>query len=167
MSKQPPKISDDEKAEFHAAMQVFDAPAARPATQTNEGLKPLAMMSAATPADVSGHDLLRFSRSGLQHRVFAQLKRGHVAIDAKCDLHGFTIAQAELTLTAFLERAQQVGWRCVLIVHGKGLTQGHAIPPLKNFVNHWLRQVRNVLGFSSAQAKDGGTGAVYVLLKRS
>ncbi|MDH3415597.1 MAG: Smr/MutS family endonuclease, partial [Gammaproteobacteria bacterium] len=36
---------------------------------------------------------------------------------------------------------------------------------LKNSVNHWLRKWSSVLAFVSARQVDGGTGAVYVLLR--
>ncbi|EXJ09223.1 Smr domain protein [Nitrincola nitratireducens] len=38
---------------------------------------------------------------------------------------------------------------------------------IKSCVNDWLQQIPQVLAFTSAQPKDGGTGAVYVLLKRN
>ena len=56
--------------------------------------------------------------------------------------------------------------QCVRVVHGKGLRSGPRGPVLKASVNRWLRQWDDVLAFVSAPARDGGTGAVYVLLRR-
>ena len=50
-------------------------------------------------------------------------------------------------------------------MHGKGLRSGPAGPVLKNSVQHWLSQWDEVLAFVSAQPRDGGSGALYVLLK--
>jgi DNA-nicking Smr family endonuclease len=57
--------------------------------------------------------------------------------------------------------------RCVRIIHGKGKSSEGKLPVLKGKVNSWLRQRDEVIAFCSARPSDGGTGAVYVLLKRS
>jgi DNA-nicking Smr family endonuclease len=55
--------------------------------------------------------------------------------------------------------------RCALITHGKG--EGRQEPAkLKSCVNHWLRQLDQVLAFHSAQKQHGGLGATYVLIKK-
>jgi DNA-nicking Smr family endonuclease len=53
----------------------------------------------------------------------------------------------------------------VRIVHGKGKRSGNRGPVLKHLVNHWLQRMDAVLAFGSARAVDGGSGAVYVLLR--
>jgi DNA-nicking Smr family endonuclease len=53
----------------------------------------------------------------------------------------------------------------VRIIHGKGYRSGARGPVLKNAVNLWLRRHLDVMAFASARAIDGGTGAVYVLLR--
>ncbi|MDH5660200.1 MAG: Smr/MutS family endonuclease, partial [Gammaproteobacteria bacterium] len=55
--------------------------------------------------------------------------------------------------------------RYVRIIHGKGYRSEQKIPVLKTHVAYWLPQHRDVMAFSSAQARDGGTGALYVILK--
>lgn len=52
----------------------------------------------------------------------------------------------------------------VKIVHGKGAHTGQTL--LKTYVNGWLPQLPDVLAFVSALPRDGGAGAVYVLLRR-
>ncbi|MDT8407876.1 MAG: Smr/MutS family protein, partial [Methylococcales bacterium] len=86
-------------------------------------------------------------------------------LEAELDLHGLTAQQAQLTLQDFLRYALQRGKRCVRIVHGKGYRSPDAAPVLKNQVNSWLRQYAAVLAFTSAAPRDGGTGAVWVLLR--
>ncbi len=82
------------------------------------------------------------------------------------DLHGLTALQAREALRQFLAEAVQRGLGCVRVVHGKGLRSGPRGPVLKHAVNTWLRKVDAVLAFVSAPRRDGGTGAVYVLLAR-
>ena len=76
------------------------------------------------------------------------------------------IEEAGKSLTQFLEEAQSVGIRCVIVIHGKGTRSSESRPVLKTQVNHWLRDSPAVLAFSSTQPKHGGTGSGYVLLKK-
>jgi DNA-nicking Smr family endonuclease len=57
----------------------------------------------------------------------------------------------------------------LLIVHGKGQSknQGKQTAVLKGYVNHWLRELEAVQAFHSARPAHGGTGAIYVLLRKS
>lgn len=118
------------------------------------------------PADVETGEELFYVRPGLQHSVIRKLRRGQYAIEAELDLHGCTVPQARERLDTFLRSARGVGKRCVRVVHGKGKTSEGKLPVLKGKVNVWLRQKGDVMAFCSAIPRDGGTGAVYVLLKR-
>jgi DNA-nicking Smr family endonuclease len=114
----------------------------------------------------TGEELF-FARSGLQHSVLRKLRRGQYAVAAELDLHGLTAAAAREQLAAFLIACRQRDLRCVRIIHGKGNGSVQRRPVLKGKVNHWLQQRDEVLAFCSARPVDGGTGAVYVLLKRA
>jgi len=110
---------------------------------------------------------LEFSRPGVQKKLLRKFRQGKLGCEAELDLHGFTSDQARRELVQFLERCQFLGMRCVRVIHGKGYgsQDGHGV--LKSKVNNWLRQYPEVIAFNSAQAADGGTGAVYVLLRRA
>ncbi|WJW76606.1 Smr/MutS family protein [Thiohalobacter sp. IOR34] len=112
----------------------------------------------------TGEELL-FARPGLQGRLLKRLRRGQLPIDAECDLHGLTVAEARQVLAEFLLHSRLNRQCCVRIIHGKGHGSVQRIPVLKRKVDHWLRQRDEVLAFCSARPVDGGTGAVYVLLK--
>jgi DNA-nicking Smr family endonuclease len=116
--------------------------------------------------DIETSEDLVFARPGLQQRVLRQLRRGQIAIEAELDLHGHTVPEAREALSLFLRNAQSAGKRCVRVIHGKGLGAAGKLPVLKVKVNSWLRQRGSVLAFCSARPQDGGTGAVYVLLRR-
>lgn len=118
------------------------------------------------PAELETGDELLFFRPGLQHSVLRRLRRGQFTIEAEFDLHGMTVPVARQALAEFLHAAGAHGQRCVRIIHGKGHGSHQRKPVLKSKVDHWLRQRRDVLAFCSARQVDGGTGAVYVLLRR-
>lgn len=113
-------------------------------------------------AEIETGEELWFCRPGLQLTLLRKLRRGQFTVQGELDLHGMTVPVARQALADFL-RAR--GARCVRIIHGKGLGSRHRRPVLKNKVNAWLQQRDEVLAFCSARPVDGGTGAVYVLLR--
>ncbi len=119
-----------------------------------------------SPDIETGEELL-FVRTGIQQRVLRKFRRGQYAIQAELDLHGRTVLEARELVSQFLLRARASNKRCVRIIHGKGLSSLAKLPVLKVKVNGWLRQMDIVLAFCSARPNDGGTGAVYVLLKKA
>jgi DNA-nicking Smr family endonuclease len=110
---------------------------------------------------------LRFQRPSVGRRTMRKLARGSFSVQDEIDLHGMTVPEAKNALLDFVERCELRGYTCVCIVHGKGLGSGHRGPILKGKVNKWLRQWDKVLAFVSTRQVDGGTGAVYVLLRKS
>ncbi len=115
--------------------------------------------------EVSGSETLAHARPGIQKRVLQRLKRGQLATGAELDLHGMTAAAARAALLVFIDVCCEQQIRSVRIIHGKGYGSGNAAPVLKNRVNSWLRQHHDVLAFNSARIEDGGSGALYVLLR--
>jgi DNA-nicking Smr family endonuclease len=113
----------------------------------------------------TGEELL-FRRAHLSGRLLERLRRGEFAVEDEIDLHGLTALEARDALRGFLGEALSRRLACVRVVHGKGLRSGPRGPVLKHAVNVWLRKVDAVLAFASAPRRDGGTGAVYVLLAR-
>jgi DNA-nicking Smr family endonuclease len=114
---------------------------------------------------VAGSDVLAFQRPGVRTQVVRRLRRGLVPVEYELDLHGLSQAAARDQLVTFLARSRDAGARCVRIIHGKGYRSGSRGPILKIAVDSWLRRHSDVLAFTSARALDGGTGAVYVLLR--
>lgn len=108
---------------------------------------------------------LHYGEHHLQRQQYRDLKQGKIRCEAQLDLHGFRIDPAADALVQFITHAHRQNKRCVRVIHGKGGRYGEA-PVLKNHVNHWLKQLPEVLAFHSACARDGGSGALYVLLKR-
>lgn len=109
-------------------------------------------------------DSLSYARPGVGADVLRKLRRGHWALQGEVDLHGLRSDAARLVLVQFLQHSMQRGWRCVRIIHGKGLGSPGKVPVLKGKVHSWLVQKSEVLAFVQARADEGGAGAVVVLL---
>ena len=116
--------------------------------------------------EVDGGEVLSFCRDGIQKNVFKKLRSGGYRISDELDLHGLSVKQAKEILVFYIQEAAQFEGCCIRIIHGKGLSSGKQKSVLKTYINHWLSEHDRVLAFHSAKVKDGGTGAVYVLLKR-
>jgi DNA-nicking Smr family endonuclease len=143
----------------------------KPAASAMENLDetmPLIGVEGTTAADsdaVTVDGALAFQRAGVRIQVMRRLRRGLYPIDGELDLHGLTQSAARDQLADFIARSRDSGLRCVRIIHGKGYRSGARGPVLKTAVNLWLRRHMDVLAFVSARAIDGGTGAMYVLLR--
>ncbi len=112
-------------------------------------------------------DTLAFRRPELGPDVLRKLRRGVWALQGQIDLHGLRTEEAREALGRFLRDAQMREWRCVRVVHGKGLGSPGKIPVIKDKVKRWLVQSDRVLAFVQARGDDGGAGALIVLLQSS
>jgi DNA-nicking Smr family endonuclease len=110
---------------------------------------------------------LSYTRPGVGIDVAKKLRQGAWVIQAQLDLHGMRRDQARDNLGEFLRKCLRSGFRCVRIIHGKGLGSINKEPVLKNKVRNWLIQKDEVIAFSQATAADGGSGALIVLLRAS
>lgn len=110
-------------------------------------------------------DALSFRRPGVGLDVTRKLRKGGWTIQGEIDLHGHRREEAREALSNFLRDATKRGWRCVRVVHGKGLGSPGKTPVLKGKVHGWLAQKDEVLAFVQARADEGGAGAVVVLLR--
>jgi DNA-nicking Smr family endonuclease len=112
-------------------------------------------------------EALSFRRPGLGPDVVRKLRRGDWRLQGQLDLHGLRREDARQALADFIREAHKSGWRCVRVVHGKGLGSPGKTPVLKNRVNSWLVQKKEVMAFAQARPADGGAGALVVLLMPS
>lgn len=118
------------------------------------------------PSELQPGDMLSYCQPGIQYKVFRKLRAGQYRVAAELDLHGLNARQAKQILLEFLYHVHPGVGECVRIIHGKGNRSDHRGPVIKTKANHWLRQHDRVLAFHSARPVDGGTGAIYVLLRR-
>ncbi|MCC7069323.1 MAG: Smr/MutS family protein [Burkholderiales bacterium] len=144
----------------HPRQRALDERAALAASQAAENPSP---MSWDIGADIE--DEQSFLRAGVGPDVLRRLRRGEWTINAEIDLHAHNQDQAHAALGEFLRMARLGGWRCVRIIHGKGLGSHRRLPVLRNKVRRWLQQRDEVLAYCEPRPHGGGSGAVLVLLR--
>lgn len=131
-------------------------------------LGPLPQLPPVTVPEVT----VRPKLAPIERQLRQKLSRGRMAPDAMIDLHGLRQREASVALRNFLVRAQAEGARLVLVVTGKGerlASSGLTPGILRKNVPNWLRSMEYqpvVAGFEEAARPHGGTGALYVRLRR-
>ncbi len=172
---------DDDLAAFRSAMADVKRqpvtqhvapdkplPSTRPRQAELDELAVLAeMLDGPDPETFESGDTLTYRADGIQDSVWRRLRRGGYRIEAELDLHGLNRDKARVAVVGFLAQCQDRRQRCVRIIHGKGNGSPNSGPVIKRLLDGWLRKRRDVLAFSSARPHDGGTGAIYVLLRSS
>jgi DNA-nicking Smr family endonuclease len=169
-------LSDDERALWDTVTRAV-APLRK--RKTRKPAEPVGLAPAAEPAAKLARSVKIApapkpspSLAPLGRRMRSKLARGTQSIDDRIDLHGMTQADAHAALSDFLRRAQARGARMVLVITGKGARADDAFAErgiLKRQVPHWLEGAALrplVVGFESAGPGHGGTGALYVRLRR-
>lgn len=108
-----------------------------------------------------------FVRADAAPDTARNLRRGQWPAGAELDLHGLRVEQARHAVLSFLDECLEHGIRCVRIVHGKGHGSQGLEPVLKDKVRTWLVQKTEVMAFSQAAEREGGAGALLVLLRQT
>ncbi|MCD6561774.1 MAG: Smr/MutS family protein [Deltaproteobacteria bacterium] len=128
------------------------------------------LVSGITDMDITFSDeFIEGSMPGFSRKLMQRLKKGEFPVQDYLDLHGLVKQEAESRIRDFLLQNHRLGLRCVLVVHGRGLNSENHIPVLKKLLPVWLNRgpvKKIVLAFSTARSYDGGTGAIYILLRR-
>ena len=154
---------EDDRDAFAAAMRGVKRLRATPRVVGSAPRRP-ALRAAAQPPPTSGP--AEPADTQLLKQLKRRLRRGELEIAAELDLHGATAAEAPALLDAFLAECREHGVRCARVVHGKGRRSGPEGPVLKGTVHERLARASGVLGFVTAEPRDGGSGAVVVFLDR-
>jgi DNA-nicking Smr family endonuclease len=160
------RLEPDDQAAPPEAIEPPPAPVPDIVPPQLAGAASAPLARAADPAVHQPRKLGRSGVPGLDRRTGEKLRRGRMEIAGRIDLHGMSQEKAHVALLGFVVHHWRVGSRCVLIITGKG-PRGEGI--LRSAVPRWLADAPlkdKVLSFSDAQPADGGSGALYVLLKR-
>ena len=115
--------------------------------------------------EIEAGDEWSYVRPGMSRQTLRRLRRGYWGIREDLDLHGLTRDEARQELIAFLDACTRKKYRCVRIIHGKGLSSKNREPVLKTRIGNWLVQRDDVLAFCQTRPEDGGGGAILILLK--
>lgn len=112
-------------------------------------------------------DILSFKRAGIQDGVFRKFRLGKYRIDGRLDLHRKTVVEARAEVFGFVAEAMSYDLRCLIVLHGKGERNIEQPAKLKSYVAKWLKEIPDVMAYHSAQKQHGGSGALYILLRKS
>ncbi|MDR1494843.1 MAG: Smr/MutS family protein [Rickettsiales bacterium] len=107
---------------------------------------------------------------GIDRRADRKLRAGKIKIDRKIDFHGLTLDEAFDSLVYNLVQAQEAGLRCVLVITGKGKNTEPGRISIKSQIGNWLKipiLASKIIKYIDATSRHGGTGALYILLKRN
>ncbi|WP_083238382.1 DNA endonuclease SmrA [Salinivibrio sp. SS3] len=115
---------------------------------------------------VKPDEVMAYKRDGVQDGVFRKLRLGKYDVNARLDLHKMSLEKARDEILRFLKQCQRMDVRTVIIVHGKG-ERSNPQAMMKSYVCQWLQQISDVLCYHSALRHQGGTGALYVMIKKS
>ena len=116
---------------------------------------------------VAPNEVLSYRSAGAQPFLLKKLKNGEYREADFIDLHGKTVDEAYEYVRRYILFARQQGYRCVLIIHGKGERDYlKRKATLKSYVAHWLKQMPEVIAYHSAPDWKGGVGALMVILKK-
>ncbi len=106
---------------------------------------------------------------GLDPLVIAKIRAGQYSPEAHIDLHGLNAEQAYAALLEFVRHSYNQGRRSLVVVTGRGKNSPGGFAVLRQHMQDWLTKdplKRVVLAFCTAQPKDGGAGALYVMLRK-
>lgn len=134
----------------------------RAATDGDDSGLSLAPIPMLNPLDPVG-----WRHDGVQEGVYRNLRLARYTIDARLDLLGKTPMQARDELTNFIDECLRLNIRCFVINIGRGRSPTSSGNQLKTYLNAWLPQLPSVMAFHSAQSQHGGTGALYIMLRKS
>ncbi|PHS65392.1 MAG: DNA endonuclease SmrA [Thalassobium sp.] len=116
---------------------------------------------------VGPHDVIGYKRPGIQDGVYRKLRLGKYETEARLDLHRRTIDEARRELYRFIQECMSHDIRSVLVLPGKGDRNINDPAVLKSYLVHWLEELDEVQAYHTAQPHHGGSGAFYVLLRKS
>ncbi|MEQ3641436.1 MAG: DNA endonuclease SmrA [Alteromonas sp.] len=160
-----PIISDD-KAQLHDPAAALAEKQKRASLQTSirDKLKNPLSMEGVKP--VPPDDFIQFQQPGIQDGVFKKLRLGKYPLEVVISMAGKNLDESRDLLYQNVLSGHEKGVRALLIKHGTG-ENSKPFPALKkSYVNHWLRELEEVIAFHTAQPMHGGFGATYVLLKK-
>lgn len=161
------RIKKSNRAEMQVPRELTPGHLERQRAAVDKPVKDGNPLTSNSVQPLTAQDVLSWQRPGVQNGVFRKLKLGQYPIEARLDLHGMTVEQARLEVFGFIGDCVRYELRTVIILHGKGERNPDGIAQLKSFLAKWLPELESVLAFHSAQKRHGGTGVVYVMVRKS
>ncbi|WP_428095862.1 Smr/MutS family protein [Candidatus Thioglobus sp.] len=158
-------INDSDKQLFRASVDASAPVDKDNPHKINQPKKPaFSAYSYIVDANLEGSKRVSYSKIGIPEKVIKKMKQGNINAAPTLDLHGQTIIEACESLSVFMHHHQHE--KFIHIIHGKGYHSEHGMSVLKTQVVSFLKQHPQVMAFNSCPEKDGGSGAIFALLKQ-
>ncbi|RMJ02175.1 putative DNA endonuclease SmrA [Marinobacter litoralis] len=161
------RIRKSNRADVAARTELTPGHLVRQQAAVEAKVRDVNPLTADVVEPLTAHDVLSWQRPGVQHGVFKKLRLGQYPIEARLDLHRMTVEEARKEVFQFINDCVNYGLRSVIILHGKGERNPDGVAQLKSYLAKWLPELEPVLAFHSAQKRHGGTGAAYVMVRKS
>ncbi len=164
------RMKDVQEIEEFRSIPVYNKPDVYPSNKpgNNEDIQELLdTVNGRIPLTLSDtQEYVEWIDRDYREDIIGSLHEGRYSVQDCLDLHGLVVEEAEKEVERFIGNALKRSYRCIRIVHGRGLSSPHG-PVLKDSVIKWLsgRYRKYVLAFVTARQCDGGLGALYILLK--
>jgi len=162
MTERKPDHDEDFAREMADVVPLADDPGR--VERRPPSYRPRTPSSCAVPSTSAAPD--DYAADGVDRREIRKLRRGGHTVRARLDLHRMTSAEAGVRVAQFIENSRHARHRCVCVIHGKGLNSAGGTATLRERVREVLMRIPAVLAFAPARASGGGSGAVYILLRR-
>ncbi|BFT31173.1 DNA endonuclease SmrA [Alteromonas sp. D210916BOD_24] len=160
------RLASDDTAQLHDPQSALERKRKIASAQRSVREQLLNPLSLEGVKPVAPDDFITFQQPGIQDGVFKKLRLGKYPLENKISLKGLTLKDSSDRIYQSIRRSHANGVRALLIQHGTGVNS-QPFPALKkSYVNHWLRELDEVIAFHTAQPLHGGLGATYVLLKK-
>jgi len=161
-------LKSRDKAHLDAQKEITPGHLVRRVTAVTEKAVDDNHLTSADHVEIlKSNDVLEYKQDGIQHGVYKKLRMGRYPVEARLDLHRMTVEEARREVFRFINDCMKYDLRTVIILHGKGDRNPDKKALLKSHLAKWLPDMEDVMAFHSAQKHHGGTGAVYVLLRKS
>ena len=165
MSAGNKNVGESDKALFRTTVDS-NTPLDKDNIEQSAGTKKQALFSNyryINEARILGSEMIAHTKGGVSNKIIKKMKNGNIEDFPKLDLHGQTVTEACESMSQFIYHHQHKTF--IQIIHGKGYHSENGLSILKTQVMSFLKQHPAIMAFNSCPDKNGGTGAVFVLLK--
>jgi DNA-nicking Smr family endonuclease len=159
-------LAGNKKVNLHSPQESIALKAEKQAVSLDTSTPHLNPLSLEAVVPIAPDDFITYQQPGIQDGVFKNLRLGKYALEHRLSLKGMSLERSRDALYQTIVKSHQKGIRALLIQHGKGEMSNPFPAFKKSYVNHWLRELEEVIAFHTAQPMHGGMGATYVLLKK-
>ena len=116
-------------------------------------------------------------KAKIPNKDFVNKKKTRQEKIKKIDLHGYTLEEANVAVTKFIQKYFEEDVTKIIVITGKGLRSKNVENPylsknlsilkysVPEFIEHNKSLMKMIIEITDAKIEDGGRGAFYIYLK--